>query len=278
MTPEDIKDLRDELRLAVGNDKKTGLKITKIARDATNALLANDEKTAKLLVNKMKNFSKSSGASKSNNYAGIKDINHAKQIAIDSIQSGMTGSLQNLRQKLEPELKKVLDPQEYAKFVDEIMLYKKKGADLVKVIKNNNSFYDVEKLRMTARDYTNWARNQLHEKAKAAILARGEFGWTNKKSTTGTTGSTTGTTGTTGSTEVPAEIPEIKTPEEVVDDWFIANGIDINDFVVLDPEEELTDPSELDKLAFREEFAEKLKNMMSESFEKSYKEATKRLL
>lgn len=189
---------------------------------------------------------------------GTGDLEHAKQIGIDSINSGMKGSISNVRQKLSGPLEKILTPEEFAKFQEEIAAYINKGKLLVKALEQADSIGVVTQLRKIAKSYTDWARNELHGKAKDVLKSNGQNGWVRSGEVV----------------EPSPEDPAPEAPEQTVDDvnqnidqWFSDQGIDINDFVVLDPE----DP----ELAG---FAETMRNIMSESFDISYKEATKKLL
>ena len=282
----DIDVLRDEI-FQDTKDPKIKVKVTQLARKAKQALEAGQDGEAKKIASQMQHLADAGAEKGPELKAPGQDLDHDKAIALKKVEdpivagkremSSIKGSIANIM-KDRRSLEASLPPEEFQKFKDEIKEYQDKAKVLAQLIKQASSKKEVRHLDGIAKSYVNYVRNNLHGKYKNALDNRV---W--------------------ASPEKPVEpgaepvAAEPKSREQSladlkgdVDSWFAQQGIDVSEFgvdpdseIADDPEgnEVLADPDDLDRMAATEEdFATKIRGMMSESFDQSYREATKKLL
>lgn len=301
MDADRIDSIKSELQTKVGKNKTAVIKIANLALKAKKALASGDTKSAKDFVDQMNQAAKVKDPTEPkpvNLKAPGQDLTHDKAVALKKVEdpiiagkkemSSITGSIANILQD-KARLQSKMNPDEFGKVEDEIQLYKQQAAELANLIKSAQDIKQIQRYDNIAKSYVNYVRNNLHREYENA-LSTGY--WREPVKVEPTAPAVPGQEPV--AAIQPVE-PEPKTREASlsdlqgdVDAWFASKGIDVSQFgsdpdvqVSDDPEgnEFSADPKVLDKMAKTEEdYSTRIRRMMSESYEKSYKEATKKLL
>ena len=300
MDADRIDSIKSELQAKVGKNKIAIIKIANLALKSKKALAAGDVKAAKSFVDQMNQAAKVKDPTEPEPVklkAPGQDLSHDKAVALKKVEdpivagkkemSSITGSIANILQD-KARLQSKMKPDEFGKFEDEIQLYKQQAAELANLIKAAQDIKQIQRYDNIAKSYVNYVRNNLHRKYENA-LSTGYWRESVKVEPTAPV-----VPGQEPVAAAPAVEPEAKTREASladlqgdVNDWFASKGIDISQFGT-DPDAQLADdpegnefsadPKELDKMARNEDYGTRIRRMMSESFDKSYKEATKKLI
>ena len=280
-SPEEaLNDLKDTAMASASAKDKIGIRIN--YRSALQKIQAGDIRGAQPFIAKLKTYGPKlntqlpKGTSAKNVSGG--DSEYERELLIDKINNGLGGALRNVKSNHVGAIKKVLSPEEYAKFLQEIESFTEGGKTIKAAISKGNSKV-LKKYGPRVVDFVKQASYGLN--ARAESVSSGESnvwlrpGEEKRQSE--------------AEQEVAKLAKTVSAPTiDDADDFFAANNIGADELgmnpdseVADDPEgnEVSFDPDELDSMAMNEsEFAAKIKKMMDESYSKSYKDATKKLL